>query len=117
MLAIVTSASAEAPQVRTQAPGFYRVMVGDFEVTVLLDGTHPFPDGFSISADQASWIVCVATMAEVAGNAWARASECEGVHTLMLNADVVCASETLFYFGTYPPARQLIEHRFSSPWK
>jgi glyoxylase-like metal-dependent hydrolase (beta-lactamase superfamily II) len=35
---------AAAPQVLTQAPGFYRMMLGDFEITVLLDGTHPFPD-------------------------------------------------------------------------
>lgn len=44
MLVAVASASAAAPQVLTQAPGFYRVMVGEFEVTALLDGTHPFPD-------------------------------------------------------------------------
>ncbi|CAG9167203.1 MBL fold metallo-hydrolase [Cupriavidus respiraculi] len=37
------SASAAAPQQRTQAPGFYRMMLGDFEVTALLDGTHDFP--------------------------------------------------------------------------
>ncbi|RAS22597.1 MBL fold metallo-hydrolase [Paraburkholderia bryophila] len=37
------AASAAAPQVRNQAPGFYRIMVGQFEVTALLDGTHPFP--------------------------------------------------------------------------
>jgi glyoxylase-like metal-dependent hydrolase (beta-lactamase superfamily II) len=36
-------ARAGAPQVRTQGPGFYRVMLGEFEVTSLLDGTHPFP--------------------------------------------------------------------------
>jgi glyoxylase-like metal-dependent hydrolase (beta-lactamase superfamily II) len=36
-------ASAAAAQVRTQAPGFYRMVLGDFEITVLLDGTHPFP--------------------------------------------------------------------------
>lgn len=36
-------AVAAAPQVQTQGPGVYRVMVGDFEVTALLDGTHPFP--------------------------------------------------------------------------
>jgi glyoxylase-like metal-dependent hydrolase (beta-lactamase superfamily II) len=36
-------AHAGAPQVRTQAPGFYRVMLGRVEVTALLDGTHPFP--------------------------------------------------------------------------
>lgn len=35
---------AAAPQVRTQAPGFYRMMLGDFEITALPDGTHPFPD-------------------------------------------------------------------------
>ena len=34
---------AAAPQVRTQAPGFYRMMLGEIEVTALLDGTHPFP--------------------------------------------------------------------------
>jgi glyoxylase-like metal-dependent hydrolase (beta-lactamase superfamily II) len=32
-------ASAAAPLVKTQAPGFYRVMLGDFEVTALSDGT------------------------------------------------------------------------------
>jgi hypothetical protein len=36
-------ASAAAPRVRTQAPGFYRMILGDFELTALLDGTHPFP--------------------------------------------------------------------------
>src|ERR1700722_13522215 len=34
---------AAAAQVRAQAPGFYRMMLGDFEITALLDGTHPFP--------------------------------------------------------------------------
>ena len=34
-----TSASAAAPQLRTQAPGFYRTMLGDFEITALSDGT------------------------------------------------------------------------------
>jgi glyoxylase-like metal-dependent hydrolase (beta-lactamase superfamily II) len=31
-------AHAAAPQVKTQAPGYYRMMLGDFEVTALLDG-------------------------------------------------------------------------------
>ena len=44
MFAITAPVFAAAPQVRTQAPGFYRMMLGDFEVTALLDGTHPFPD-------------------------------------------------------------------------
>ncbi|WP_337270417.1 MBL fold metallo-hydrolase [Oryzifoliimicrobium ureilyticus] len=34
---------AAAPIVGTQAPGFYRMMLGSFEITVLSDGTHPFP--------------------------------------------------------------------------
>src|SRR6266851_2230734 len=37
-LALATSAQGAAPQVRTQAPGFYRMMLGDFEVTALFDG-------------------------------------------------------------------------------
>jgi glyoxylase-like metal-dependent hydrolase (beta-lactamase superfamily II) len=36
-------ALAAAPQVRTQAPGYYRMMLGDFEITALSDGTHAFP--------------------------------------------------------------------------
>lgn len=36
-------ASAAAPMVKTQAPGFYRTMVGDFEVTVVNDGTVDLP--------------------------------------------------------------------------
>jgi glyoxylase-like metal-dependent hydrolase (beta-lactamase superfamily II) len=32
-------AQAAAPQQKTQAPGWYRTMVGDFEVTALYDGT------------------------------------------------------------------------------
>jgi len=34
---------AAAPQVRTQAPGFYRLMLGSFEITALNDGTADFP--------------------------------------------------------------------------
>jgi glyoxylase-like metal-dependent hydrolase (beta-lactamase superfamily II) len=36
-------ANAAAPQVKTQAPGYYRIMLGDFEVTVLNDGTLSLP--------------------------------------------------------------------------
>jgi glyoxylase-like metal-dependent hydrolase (beta-lactamase superfamily II) len=32
-------AQAGAPQVQTQAPGYYRMMLGDFEITALSDGT------------------------------------------------------------------------------
>lgn len=35
--------SAAAPMVKTQAPGFYRIMLGDFEITVLNDGTVDLP--------------------------------------------------------------------------
>ncbi len=31
------------PQAKTQAPGYYRMMLGDFEVTVVSDGTVPLP--------------------------------------------------------------------------
>ena len=37
------SAQAAAPQVKTQAPGFYRMMLGDFEVTALNDGVIAYP--------------------------------------------------------------------------
>jgi glyoxylase-like metal-dependent hydrolase (beta-lactamase superfamily II) len=44
------SAFASAPQVKTQAPGFYRVMVGDFEVTALVDGFFPMKPKELLSA-------------------------------------------------------------------
>ncbi|QDQ27023.1 MBL fold metallo-hydrolase [Chitinimonas arctica] len=34
---------AAAPQVKTQAPGYYRMMLGDFEITALSDGTVTLP--------------------------------------------------------------------------
>jgi len=37
------SAQAAAPMVKTPAPGFYRIMVGDFEVTPINDGTVDLP--------------------------------------------------------------------------
>jgi hypothetical protein len=36
-------ANAAASQVKTQAPGYYRMTLGDFEVTVLNDGTLSLP--------------------------------------------------------------------------
>lgn len=36
-------ANAAAPFAKAPAPAFYRVMVGDFEVTVLSDGTIDLP--------------------------------------------------------------------------
>lgn len=43
LLTVTASAFAAAPMVKTQAPGYYRTMVGDFEVTVLSDGTADLP--------------------------------------------------------------------------
>lgn len=37
------AAHAAAPQQRIQAPGWYRTMLGQVEITVLSDGTHTFP--------------------------------------------------------------------------
>jgi glyoxylase-like metal-dependent hydrolase (beta-lactamase superfamily II) len=39
------SAAAGAPQQKTQAPGYYRWMLGEFEVTVLSDGTFQMDAG------------------------------------------------------------------------
>jgi glyoxylase-like metal-dependent hydrolase (beta-lactamase superfamily II) len=41
LVALFSAAFASAPQLKTQAPGYYRLMVGDYEVTVLLDGFFP----------------------------------------------------------------------------
>src|ERR1700730_6010093 len=40
-----TAAEANAPQQKRQAPGYYRMMLGDFEVTALSDGTVPLGVG------------------------------------------------------------------------
>jgi glyoxylase-like metal-dependent hydrolase (beta-lactamase superfamily II) len=39
LLTAAPAAHAAAPQVRTQAPGFQRAVLGDFEITALSDGT------------------------------------------------------------------------------
>lgn len=41
LLAAGGSARAAAPAQKTQAPGYYRMMLGDFEITALSDGTFP----------------------------------------------------------------------------
>ena len=41
--ALIGSAHAGAPQVKSQAPGYYRMMVGDIEITALSDGTVALP--------------------------------------------------------------------------
>ena len=40
---LVSIAHAAAPMAKTQAPGFYRMMLGDFEVTAISDGTVKLP--------------------------------------------------------------------------
>ena len=40
---LATSARAEAPMAKAQAPGWYRMTVGSFEVTALSDGTVALP--------------------------------------------------------------------------
>lgn len=42
-LGAVSVAHAAAPMVKTSAPGYYRMMLGDFEVTALSDGTVDLP--------------------------------------------------------------------------
>ncbi len=37
------AAFAEAPMIKTQAPGYHRAMLGDFEVTALFDGAGKLP--------------------------------------------------------------------------
>lgn len=39
LAAVTQSSYAEAPKAKFQAPGFYRTMLGDFELTVISDGT------------------------------------------------------------------------------
>ncbi len=42
-LVMLAPAHAEAPMLKTSAPGYYRMMLGDFEVTALSDGTVALP--------------------------------------------------------------------------
>jgi len=43
VLLLPPAAGAAAPQARVPNPGYYRMMLGDFEVVALSDGSHPFP--------------------------------------------------------------------------
>ena len=40
---LAPAGQAAAPLVGTQAPGYYRMMLGDYEITALSDGSHVFP--------------------------------------------------------------------------
>jgi glyoxylase-like metal-dependent hydrolase (beta-lactamase superfamily II) len=48
-LALSLPASAAAPQVKIQSAGFHRMMLGDFEVTALLDGAAIFDPKFLLA--------------------------------------------------------------------
>ena len=51
------TALASAPMQKTQSPGFYRTMLGEFEVTVLSDGVLPFKvQGLLTNITPPSWI-------------------------------------------------------------
>jgi glyoxylase-like metal-dependent hydrolase (beta-lactamase superfamily II) len=43
LAAMAASTLAAGPMVKTQAPGYYRMMLGDFEVTAISDGTVKLP--------------------------------------------------------------------------
>jgi glyoxylase-like metal-dependent hydrolase (beta-lactamase superfamily II) len=43
MAALAATSFAAGPMVKTQAPGYYRMMLGDFEVTAISDGTVKLP--------------------------------------------------------------------------
>ncbi|MBN8227770.1 hypothetical protein JYK02_09635 [Corallococcus macrosporus] len=43
LLAVNDAHAAPPPQVKSSAPGYYRMMLGDFEVTALSDGTMTLP--------------------------------------------------------------------------
>ena len=43
LTAVAVSTFAAGPMVKTQAPGYYRIMLGDFEVTAISDGTVKLP--------------------------------------------------------------------------
>lgn len=45
LLCLAVSAQAAAPKARAQVPGVYRIQLGDYEVTALLDGTIPLDTG------------------------------------------------------------------------
>jgi len=42
--------ASSAPMVKTQAPGFYRLMLGHFEITALNDGVVAYPTAQTMPA-------------------------------------------------------------------
>jgi glyoxylase-like metal-dependent hydrolase (beta-lactamase superfamily II) len=52
-VAFATSAGASAPLAKTTPPGFFRMMLGDFEVTAISDGTVDLPVDTLLNAPKA----------------------------------------------------------------
>src|SRR5882672_4887844 len=59
-------AGASAPQQKSQSPGFYRVMLGEFEITALSDGTSPLPADQLLTNTTPAQIDVVALIAQMA---------------------------------------------------
>ncbi|MBC7413911.1 MAG: MBL fold metallo-hydrolase [Herminiimonas sp.] len=70
------AAIAAAPMVKTQAPGYYRMMLGDFEITALSDGTVALPvnklltNTTSVKVDQALAKVALSSPLDTSVNAY-----------------------------------------------
>lgn len=45
---MVRAAAADIPKAGTATPGFSRFMLGDFEITTILDGTNPLPEPHTV---------------------------------------------------------------------
>jgi len=63
----IAAAQAGAPMVKTQAPGYYRMMLGEFEITALLDGTDKLPAATfltRITPAQVQWYLTRAALKE-----------------------------------------------------
>jgi len=56
LISFMQPAHASAPMAAPQAPGFYRIMVGDIEVTALSDGTIDFPMDTLLSGESPAQI-------------------------------------------------------------
>lgn len=65
-LLLAVASQAAAPLVKTQAPGYYRTMLGEFEITALSDGSHPFPIDTVMTHIEASIIKQELARAELA---------------------------------------------------
>jgi glyoxylase-like metal-dependent hydrolase (beta-lactamase superfamily II) len=84
-----TVAHAAAPQVKSQAPGYYRLMLGDFEITAISDGT----------VDLAPKELLTNTTAAHVGDMLARSFESDAVQT-SVNAYLVNTGDKLILVDT-----------------